>query len=420
MKIIEYGGIPMKKRLVSLLCALLLLCGAVPAASALEGEALQAAKTLTALHLLDSVPSAKALKTPAARVRATELLVRLYGVTSATRDVSPQEYAAAQGWVTVTSDQQEPVPTAEFCASLLRQLGYKEGFDNENAALFARRAGLLARDYGDTLTLGELYELVRDALPFPDAEGVSAAQRLVDKGICTQADIQGLFPQELTARQVADRHMAAVFRLDTYRTEKQYEKDQSDNGGSGFFVTAGGLAVTNYHTIKGSSFATVTLVTGETFPVEKVLFYDIDADLALLRVSQTTRDGKTTAPFFSFLEIAEDPDLRPGDQVYTMGVPLGITLAISDGVISAVNHQAEGFTLPCVINTADISHGSSGGVLMNIYGRVVGVTTGAYSSGNNLYLSVPLTPVLEADWTVEGITLAEVLKEAVARETGRS
>ena len=57
---------------------------------------------------------------------------------------------------------------------------------------------------------------------------------------------------------------------------------------------------------------------------------------------------------------------------------------------------------------------------MNIYGRVVGVTTGAYSSGNNLYLSVPLTPVLEADWTVEGITLAEVLKEAVARETGRS
>ena len=111
------------------------------------------------------------------------------------------------------------------------------------------------------------------------------------------------------------------------------------------------------------------------------------------------------------MELAKDPYLRTGDQVYTMGVPLGITLAISDGVISAVNHQAQGFLLPCVINTADISHGSSGGVLMNVYGHVVGVTTGAYSSGNNLYISVPLIPVQEADWTAEGLTLAEVLAE---------
>ena len=93
-------------------------------------------------------------------------------------------------------------------------------------------------------------------------------------------------------------------------------------------------------------------------------------------------------------------------------MPLGLTLAISDGIVSATDHEVEGYTFPCVINTADISHGSSGGVLMNVYGRVVGVTTGAYSAGNNLYISVPLIPILSADWTAEGVTLAEVAEEA--------
>ena len=52
---------------------------------------------------------------------------------------------------------------------------------------------------------------------------------------------------------------------------------------------------------------------------------------------------------------------------------------------------------------------------MNVYGHVVGVTTGAYTNGNNLYLSVPLTLVMEADWTAEGITLKEVVELAEAK-----
>lgn len=400
----------MKKRLISLLCALTLLLCAIPAAAALENEARQAAQTLASLHLIDRVPSDEELKEPASRVQATELLVRLYGVTPSTRDVSPQDYAISKGWITVTGHQSEAVPTGEVCASLLRQLGYA-GFTDEDAALFARRVALTSRNYDDTLTLGDLYELVRDALAFPDAQGVSAVQRLAKAGLCTQADVQRFSPQELTAREAADKHLAAVFRLDTYYTERSYERGRNDNGGSGFFVSADGLAVTNYHAIEDAMFATVTLVTGEIFEVERVLFYDPDADLALLKISQTSKDGKTEAPVFSYLELAEDPDLRPGDVVYTMGVPLGLVMTISDGVVSAVNHQVEGFSLPCTINTADISHGSSGGVLMNVYGHVVGVTTGAYSAGNNLYISVPLSPILEADWKAEGQTLAEVLKE---------
>jgi hypothetical protein len=60
------------------------------------------------------------------------------------------------------------------------------------------------------------------------------------------------------------------------------------------------------------------------------------------------------------------------------------------------------------MNTADISQGSSGGALLNVYGRVIAVTSGAYTYGNNMYLAVPVDPVLTADLTVRGWTLAEV------------
>ena len=399
----------MKKRFFALLCALTLLLGAVPSAAALEGESQKAAGTLAALGLIDGVPSGADLSSPASRLQAVKLLVRLSGADAEELVSGPQDYAAAQGWVTVTGGQKDPIPTGEFCAALLRLLGY-EGFTDANAALFARRVALTSRDYGDTLTLGDLYQLVRDALPFPGEDGPSAAERLVEKGVWTQEQVQDLFPEELTARQLADRHMAAAFRLDVYYTDKAYRAQRRSNGGSGFFVTPDGLAVTNYHTIEDAVQATVTLITGETFPVEKVLFYDAGADLALLRISRTSLE-KTEAPFFSCLEIAEEPALRRGDPVYALGAPLGLTLAISDGVVSSTDHEVQKFGFPCIVNTADISHGSSGGALLNALGHVVGVTSGAYEAGNNLYISVPLTPVLAADWTVEGLTLREVVEE---------
>lgn len=396
----------MKTRILSLLCALILLLGAVPSAAALEGESRRAAGTLAGLGLIDAVPSDEVLNRPADRLDGTNLLVRLSGAARADMPSGVQDYAVSKGWVTVTGGQDEPLPAAEFCASLLRLLGY-EGFTDENADLFARRAALTTRDYGETLTLGDLYQLALDALTFPAREGGTLAQGLAEKGRCTQAQIQPLFPEELTARQVADRHMAAAFQLDVYYTEKAYKKELRSNGGSGFFVSSDGLAVTNYHTIEGAVRATATLITGETFPVDRVLFADPDADLVLLRVSKTST-GKTEIPFFSFLEIAEEPALRRGDRIYTLGVPLGITPAISEGIVSATDHQISKFSAPCVVNTADISHGSSGGALLNVYGHVVGVTSGAYEAGNSLYISVSLAPVLEADWEAEGLTLAEL------------
>ena len=67
------------------------------------------------------------------------------------------------------------------------------------------------------------------------------------------------------------------------------------------------------------------------------------------------------------------------------------------------------------MNTADISKGSSGGVLMNVYGQAIAVTTGAYAQGNSMYLGVPVDPVMEADLTGKGWTLQEVVNAEQAK-----
>ena len=420
----------MKTRFFAILCALVLLVSAVPAASALEGESLRAADTLAALNI---VRGDYGLDAPATRAHAAVLLVRLAGAGSKAASVTSRSpyytapayarssiaYAAGQGWITSLSAQSyrpdAPVTADAWCSMLLRMLGYcdKAGdFTPSGAAAFARRIGLLTQPLSSTLTRGQLFQSMRDALTFSYKDGsATVVERLVEQGAVSRATANalGLLTPELTARQAADRHMAAVFCLDTYETQKEIDAKEPSANASGFFISADGLAVTNYHSIADSIFATATLATGEVYPVEEVVYYDTGIDIAVLRVSRTSTEGKSTSAF-ACLELAGTDDIRAGDTVYTLGNPLGLGLAVSSGIISSPARDVERYTLPCVMNTADISRGSSGGALLNVYGRVIAVTSGAYTYGNNMYLAVPVDPVMDADLTVPGKTLAEVAK----------
>ena len=150
--------------------------------------------------------------------------------------------------------------------------------------------------------------------------------------------------------------------------------------------------------------------------MESVLYYDDGIDIAVLKISQTSLDGKETSAFAT-LDIAPSGtgDLRAGDAVYAIGNPLGLGLAVSSGVVSATDREVERYALPCVMSTADISEGSSGGALLNAYGQVVAVTAGAYVYGNSMYLAVPIDPILTLDLSGEGQSLSEV-SEVISSE----
>ena len=430
----------MKTKLIALFCLLSLLFTTVPAA-ALEGEALRSADLLATLNLVNGKDDGDyALDAPATRAQATVLLVRLAGAQAAAkknaqstpfRDLpawarSEIVYAARLGWAYGSSasafNPDEPISANAWFGMLLRMLGYSENandFRPEEAPVFAQRIGLTSRRYSGNLTRGDLFESMAEALQFSyKDQDLTVLEKLIQSGTCSRyaANALGLLSKELTARQLADRHMAPLFCMDLYHSEDAVSGKSPSSNASGFFISADGLAVTNYHSIENSIYATATLCTGDVYEVERVIYYDKEIDIAVIRVSQTSVSNQATSAF-AYLDLAGTDDIRHGDTVYTLGNPLGLGLAVSSGIISDIARDVERYQLPCVMNTASISQGSSGGALLNVYGQVIAVTSGAYTYGNNMYLAVPADPVLAADLSATGRTLAEVAAIESAENT---
>jgi S1-C subfamily serine protease/Flp pilus assembly protein TadD len=146
--------------------------------------------------------------------------------------------------------------------------------------------------------------------------------------------------------------------------------------GSGFLVSVDGLVATNYHVIQGATVASVTFGDGSTHAVEGVLASDLEADLALLKIS-----GQ-----FPHLELA-GKDLPPiGSKVYAIGSPRGLINSLSEGLVSG-HRPFERTVITMIQTTAAISPGSSGGPLFSADGKVVGVTAGVFKTGTQQSLN---------------------------------
>ena len=439
----------MKRKLLALLLSILLLAAMVPSAFALSGEQTRAADTLYTLGLVNGTggTSGYALSSPATRAQAIAVIVRLSGFQSAAtagkfstsftdlptwakKDIG---YAYDAGWAsglsTTAFGSTQAVSANAYCAFLLRMLGYQDAdgaFLTSDAVQFARHIGLISRDYSTgAFTRGDLFEITVDAMTFHYLGSTeTVASRLVSKGIISSsaANALGILDKELTARQVADRCTAAVFQLNCYTGQIYIDSQTPSSNSSGFFISKNGLAVTNYHSIKRAIYATITMSTGEQYKVDKVLYYNSAADVAVIQIGKTSLENVTTSSF-PYLELAADDETHTGDTVYAIGNPLGLGLAVSSGIVSDAARKVDGYVFPCIMDTANISQGSSGGALLNLYGQVIGITCGAYTYGNDMYLAVPISPVLNADLSGDGWTLAEVAAvqaaaDAAADNTG--
>lgn len=419
----------MKKKILSLLCALLLLASAIPSVLAVSGERQRSADTLYTLGLIQDSGD---LSAPATRGEAAALLVRLSGREREARELQwlsgfldvPREleyivnYAHRQGWVTgysiVAFRPEDGISANSWCALLLRMLGYTEkagDFAFEEAALFARRIGLTNTPYEGALDRGALLDIAKGALPFHYKDsGDTVASRLADLGAVSRSALNamGFLSSELSARETVDRCAAAVFQINSYEQESSVKNHTPDSDASGFFIDPSGIAVTNYHSIQGAIYAVAILATGEEYELERVLYYDPDADIAVCKVSTVERNSKKETSAFATAELAGAQELRMGDKVYSIGSPLGLGLSVSEGIVGDPARAVRDYKFPCILNNADISTGSSGGALLNTRGQVVGITSGAFTHGNSMYLAVPVDPVMTADLSGEGWTLREV------------
>ena len=155
--------------------------------------------------------------------------------------------------------------------------------------------------------------------------------------------------------------------------------------GSGFFIDDEGLLVTNFHVMEGAYSAVVTMSDGEQRDILEVEAYDQDLDLALVRVDISGN---------AFLQL-EEKAASTGEIVYALGSSLGLTGTFSNGIVSRATRMIEG--IKCVQTTAPISHGNSGGPLVNVHGRVLGVNSMTLTEGQNLNFAISITELDKLD-----------------------
>jgi S1-C subfamily serine protease len=155
--------------------------------------------------------------------------------------------------------------------------------------------------------------------------------------------------------------------------------------GSGFcigrdpLIPHNALIATNYHVLKGCESASIRSVPfkdSESPDGQYIRFVDEFHDIALLS-TEIKRSPLPVAPSLPTV----------GDTVYVMGNPEQLEGSFSAGLVSAVRSDPS----PWIQITAPISHGSSGGPVLNTFGEVIGIATAIFSGGQNINRAVPST-----------------------------
>jgi len=143
------------------------------------------------------------------------------------------------------------------------------------------------------------------------------------------------------------------------------------------FLAASGIYVTNLHAFRGAARAEVQPVgNANTFPVGSVAAFDVRHDLCLFAVEG--HPGGTALP----LRNRDGPSV--GDELMVGGNPLGLEGTFTKGIVSALRADMDLIQID-----AAISPGSSGGPVVDMNGRVIGVASTTLVQGQNLNFAVP-------------------------------
>ena len=161
--------------------------------------------------------------------------------------------------------------------------------------------------------------------------------------------------------------------------------DTQASVGSGFFVSSGGLIITNFHVasqlaLEPERYRGVYVpVDGKEAPVE-LLAFDVQHDLALLRV----RNAGPDYPALGFR--AKDAPLARGERIYSLGNPRDIGFALAEGTYNGLVQRS---FYPRIFFGGAINPGMSGGPVLDESGKVVGINVSKRQDGEQLSFLVP-------------------------------
>lgn len=179
---------------------------------------------------------------------------------------------------------------------------------------------------------------------------------------CTDPDVVSSLDQVSSA--------TILLEVDGIMVDPEDGEEEFTSSGSGFFISADGLAVTNNHVVAGATSIEVFVGDDPLGYQASVVGVSECNDLALVRV-----EVEDDVPYLEWFT----GEIRPGLDVYSAGFPLGDPeFTLSRGVVSKARANDPILVTVADVNRAiehdaNIQQGSSGGPLVDVNGRVVGV-----------------------------------------------
>ncbi len=163
--------------------------------------------------------------------------------------------------------------------------------------------------------------------------------------------------------------------------------------GSGVIVSSDGTILTNEHVVDNAEKVEVSVPGHRKRYPARVIGTDRQTDIAVLKI-----DVDEPLPA---AKLGRADTLRVGQWVLAIGNPYGLEGTVSFGIVSAKGRNLE---IPHVLNDfiqtdAMIDHGSSGGPLVDLDGRVVGINS--RGQGRGIGFTIPIETALQVRGQLE-------------------
>ena len=161
------------------------------------------------------------------------------------------------------------------------------------------------------------------------------------------------------------------YRMPRQRGQREPQKYQEKGQGSGFIISEDGYILTNNHVVGEVDKITVTLQDGRKL-IAEVVGTDPKSDVAVIKV-----EGNNLPT----IELGDSDALEIGEWVIAIGNPFGLDATVTVGVVSAKGRGGLGLAdyEDFIQTDAAINKGNSGGPLLNLEGKAVGLNTAIFS-----------------------------------------
>lgn len=169
---------------------------------------------------------------------------------------------------------------------------------------------------------------------------------------------------------------------------------QKVGSGTGFLVSRDGYIVTNKHVVDNAQAQYTVLLSNGSQVNAQVVYRDPKQDLAIIKIPGT---------YNAVAQLGDSSTLSLGQSVIAIGNALGeYSNSVTLGIISGLNRTIQASDLATgqqenlsgVIQVdAAINPGNSGGPLIDLNGKVVGITVATVVGSNNIGFAIPINAV---------------------------